>query len=160
MGAPRINSDFWSNAEYVTESGCLIWMKGVNRGGYGNIANREERLTHRLAWVLTHGPIPENLKVLHSCDTPSCMNPHHLFLGTDRDNHIDALKKGRWHHAGEKKTVCPLGHPYDEENTGYSNHGTRFCKKCKSDRQKAWWKLAGRSERDEKKRLMKEQAGC
>src|SRR5262245_4019247 len=70
------------------------------RGGYGQIADRKNgkfwpRLTHRVAWELTFGPIQEDLGVLHKCDNPLCCNPSHLFLGTRADNLTDARNKGR-----------------------------------------------------------------
>jgi hypothetical protein len=50
---------------------------------------------HRMAWILTHGPIPDGLHICHRCDVPLCCNPSHLFLGTQGDNNRDAFAKGR-----------------------------------------------------------------
>ena len=50
---------------------------------------------HRAAWVLFKGPIPLGLQVLHSCDNSSCVNPDHLWLGTNDDNVVDKMNKGR-----------------------------------------------------------------
>lgn len=54
-----------------------------------------DRLSHRVAWRLTNGAIPDGLQVLHECDTPACVNPAHLFLGTQADNLRDMHAKGR-----------------------------------------------------------------
>jgi predicted HTH domain antitoxin len=53
---------------------------------------------HKVAWILTNGPIPNGLMVCHKCDNPPCCNPNHLFLGTQTENMQDALAKGRHGH--------------------------------------------------------------
>lgn len=53
------------------------------------------RLAHRISWAIHHGEIPQGFGVLHKCDTPACVRPDHLFLGTQRDNNLDRDKKGR-----------------------------------------------------------------
>lgn len=87
---------FWNKVSKT--SGCWLWMAGTNKKGYGRIQlqnSKRKILAHRLSWELEYGPIPEGLKVLHKCDNPSCVNPKHLFLGTDKDNAIDRDSKGR-----------------------------------------------------------------
>lgn len=74
----------------VTECGCWIWLGAGVR--YGLV--RGDR-AHRLSWKAFKGPIPENMHVLHKCDTPLCVNPDHLFLGTHQDNMLDKERKGR-----------------------------------------------------------------
>jgi hypothetical protein len=78
-------------------SGCWIWLADTsNRWGYGRVgSNRRERLAHRLSYAIFRGPIPNGLKVLHRCDIACCVNPAHLFLGTDKDNMQDMQRKGR-----------------------------------------------------------------
>lgn len=77
-------------------SGCWLWDGTSGRDGYGQIRiNGDVYLAHRLSWVLHVGTIPDGMCVLHRCDTPPCVNPRHLFLGSNRDNTADKVAKGR-----------------------------------------------------------------
>lgn len=80
----------------ASPSGCRLWQGCKDPNGYGLISfkNRQTR-THRLAWELVNGPIPDGLCVLHQCDTPACINAEHLSIGTHRDNVADRHRKGR-----------------------------------------------------------------
>lgn len=71
---------------------CWMWVGARNKRGYGNI---QGVLAHRISWELYNGPIPDGLLVCHRCDTPGCVNPDHLFLGTHQDNSRDMIAKGR-----------------------------------------------------------------
>ena len=101
---------FWSK---VDKSGgpdaCWIWTGAKSVGGYGHVW-QDGHLTNasRVAWTLTNGPIPEGIDVCHHCDTTSCANPAHLFLGTAKENIQDAIHKGRWHQAGERNNHARL----------------------------------------------------
>lgn len=85
-------------AKWIAEpnSGCWIWTAAGNENGYGHIGfRRRVEKAHRAAWLLFHGPIPDGMDVLHRCDTPPCVNPDHLFLGSNVDNVRDKVSKGR-----------------------------------------------------------------
>ncbi len=77
-------------------SGCILWLGGCMPFGHGRMRwDGKLYLTHRLAWIAHRGPIPDELFVCHKCDVPSCINPDHLFLGTNADNIKDMYTKGR-----------------------------------------------------------------
>ncbi len=77
-------------------SGCWLWFARTKRDGYGILQiNNQQVFAHRLAWQLYKGDIPAGLDVCHHCDTPACVNPEHLFVGTHVDNMRDRDSKGR-----------------------------------------------------------------
>jgi hypothetical protein len=82
--------------------GCWTWTASTNDDGYGwigvtliSLGKGVVRHAHRVAYMLEHGEVPDDRKVLHGCDNPSCVNPDHLFLGTQQDNIADMVAKGR-----------------------------------------------------------------
>lgn len=90
--------------KYIPEpmSGCFLWLGAVFKNGYGQAyADGKNSYAHRVSWEFYRGPIPDGLHVLHRCDTPSCVNPDHLFLGTHQENMADRDRKGRCY-KGEK----------------------------------------------------------
>lgn len=110
---------------------CWIWTGAHLKDGYGEIFfNGQIVLAHRTSWELHYGVIPKEMQVLHRCDNPPCVRPDHLFLGTNHDNVLDSVSKGRRAKINSKKTHCPQGHPYNTENTYWSQKNHRYCRIC------------------------------
>lgn len=89
---------FWRKVR-KTET-CWLWT-GAQRSEYGQFHPRKGKSikAHRYAYELTYGAVPAGKLVCHTCDNPLCVNPAHLWLGTDKDNMQDAARKGRIPHA-------------------------------------------------------------
>lgn len=95
-----LEDKFWEKVRRI-DNDCWEWQAGRSKKGYGNFyislghSRDKHCLAHRMAWILTYGEIPDGLQVLHKCDNPPCVNPNHLFLGTNDDNVQDKIQKGR-----------------------------------------------------------------
>jgi HNH endonuclease len=111
-------------------NGCDIWTGYRNYKGYGNIRNNGKNvLANRASYAIYKGEIPHGMLVCHRCDNPSCVNPSHLFLGTNADNQRDAVAKGR--QSMMIKTHCPKGHEYAGDNLYIApKQGNRVCRIC------------------------------
>lgn len=117
-------------------SGCWLWEGAASGPGYGTIwFDGRTYATHRLSWEVHRGPIPEGLFVLHHCDTPACVNPDHLFVGTQQDNFDDMRSKGRWwrpsgenHHAAliTNETAAAIRARYAEGGITQFDVGEEF----------------------------------
>jgi hypothetical protein len=102
--------NFHKNYTPVPESGCWLWLGSLNLKGYGRLMIKKKSvLAHRFSWEHHNGPISKGLLVCHKCDTPSCVNPDHLFIGTHADNLRDMRNKGRWKRKTPVKVTpkCP-----------------------------------------------------
>lgn len=86
---------FWAKVQKT--DGCWLWTASVRNRGYGMFSvNRRNCQAHRVSWELAYGPIPDGLHVCHRCDNVLCVRPDHLWLGTNHENHLDKVRKGRW----------------------------------------------------------------
>lgn len=128
---------FW--ARVVKGNGCWVWTGAKHELGYGRIhVDGKVRGAHILSFQMHKGPVPAGIFVCHTCDTPSCVNPDHLFLGTPKDNTHDARAKGRL--GAPQKSACPRGHSYDGSNvyvrSSYKQDRPpyRDCRTCRNAR--------------------------
>lgn len=143
---------FW---KYVDKSGdCWIWTGARYPAGYGAFGPKGTGAmgAHRYSWMLAHGEIPDGLSVLHKCDVRCCVNPAHLFLGTQKDNIADMVAKGRRRgrtglppvemvdppryikpRMKNGADVCARGHAMTPENTKRTHlkhPNRRICRTC------------------------------
>lgn len=96
---PPIEEHFWAQVKILGPDDCWEWRGHRSRKGYGQLWFIDQTIAaHRVAWILTHGTIPDGLWVLHKCDNPPCTNINHLFLGTNDDNVADKITKNRQAH--------------------------------------------------------------
>lgn len=99
-------------------TGCILWTGGADKDGYGKLrAFGIDWRAHRLVYHFFKNKISPNDIVCHKCDTPACINPDHLFLGSPLLNMQDKASKGRLRNQNIGKTHCKNGHEFTSENT-------------------------------------------
>lgn len=88
----------------VPESGCWIWLGSTDKDEYGTIHRAEgsHLKAHRESYQFHVGAIPQGKQVLHRCDTPCCINPSHLYLGTPKEKGEDKVTRGRMRHTAKQ----------------------------------------------------------
>lgn len=94
---PNTAETFWANVDQTPlATSCWLWKLGLGRGGYGKCRFQGRTWsTHRLAWTLAYGKIPNGKQINHSCDNRLCCNPAHLEAGTQKTNIEHAVLLGR-----------------------------------------------------------------
>jgi 5-methylcytosine-specific restriction endonuclease McrA len=138
---------FWDKVE-KTEN-CWEWTARKNKYGYGEfLYSGRVWKSHRLSYLLEYGDYDFSLIVLHTCDNPSCVNPNHLMLGTQKENVQDMVLKNR-HGKGQiklitydewlsirpkknKDNVCKRGHKFSDKNTRIKLVGSRYIRVCRA----------------------------
>ena len=126
--AAKAKTRFWSKVNQRGPDDCWEWQEGKSKQGYGQFTLYGAHLrAHRFAWMLTHGPIPDEMLVCHKCDNPPCCNPSHLFLGTHLDNQRDKKAKGRCA-TGERNGA----HTYPERRPRGLRQGKHTCPESRS----------------------------
>lgn len=145
-----LRSRFWAKVDQRSADECWEWTAYRNDKGYGRIGRtggKAHFLAPRVSWTIAFGDIPDGLIVCHHCDNPPCVNPAHLFLGTHKDNADDRETKGRssWLIAELKaRTACARGnHPLSGDNLYITPSGSRSCRACRYEDQRAAALAAG-----------------
>lgn len=115
---------------------CWLWNGALNSRGYGSFGfNGKNVSSHRFSYQNFKGEIPKGMFVCHTCDTPSCVNPKHLFTGTNSDNMRDMIAKNRQGQSQRPQTHCRKGHKFIKSNTYVRSRPDgkqeRLCRKCK-----------------------------
>lgn len=118
---------YWSKVTYGT--GCWLWKGKPRNGKYGYFQYKYRSYpAHRISYQLKVNRLKVDELVLHKCHNMLCVNPAHLYVGTQKDNVRDMLLAKRGHY--QRRTHCPHGHEYSAVNTQMVN-GKRYCKECK-----------------------------
>jgi hypothetical protein len=125
----------------INETGCWNWQRYINpKQGYGMCMYMGQSMpVPRMVGALYLGLDYRNpkIQVLHRCDNPACVNPKHLFLGSQLENVRDCMSKGRtWFQ--RRGDFCKHGHALTVENTYRDQEGYRGCRTCRRTRYKKW----------------------
>jgi hypothetical protein len=135
-----LEARFWKYVNPEPNTGCFLWGGSLNNQGYGQLRMSKTVLksaTH-VAMELAGSPVPMGLFVLHRCDVPACVNPDHLFIGSQKDNIADCIAKGRHSKPPISKpgrwrpAVCRRGHPLSGDNVYFPADQRPRCVACRS----------------------------
>ncbi len=123
-------------AKIISKEDCWLTCLYHDKKGYPKLwLNKKQRMASNFFYVISKKDLPAGLLIMHSCDNPACVNPDHLFEGTDKDNAVDRDNKNRNNsptYENKIKTHCKYGHEFTKENTliRKRKEGGRKCREC------------------------------
>jgi hypothetical protein len=122
----KAHARFW--AVVIKTETCWLYVGNLHEKGYGKFYyHGHQEFAHRVSWEWEYGPIPEGLLVCHDCDVPNCVRPDHLWLGTNQENVIDCVRKGRWDKRGLRNSQAQLNEEIVREIRLLAAQGVRQC---------------------------------
>lgn len=123
---------FFDKVVKIPFDDCWYWTGQINTSGYAYFKMRQKYyVASRISYAIHNGDMPQNRLALHKCDNPICVNPDHIFLGTDLDNNRDMANKGRRIEHNSLKTHCVRGHELSGENLIIEEKVKRRCRICR-----------------------------
>ena len=128
--AKKFLSNVVSNSD-----GCWLWQGKPNvTSGYGRFSFNSKRLgAHVWSYIIFVGPIPDGMQVNHRCNVKMCVNPHHLYAGSHKENMLDVRK------ANASKSECRHGHELTVDSQYVSPHGVVYCRECNRNGRKKYY---------------------
>lgn len=148
---------FWSLVD--KSEGCWLWLGSTANNGYGAFGLRRDQMVaaHRYAYSLLRGPIPLGMVIDHLCRNPSCVNPEHLEVVTNKENILRGIGPSA---ENAKKQVCKHGHPFTSGNTYVHVHRGKRKRLCRICRREAYGRFVLRQKNHDRGKLPWGQNRC